>query len=279
MIKKIGIILCAYGNPDYVQPCLEPWIKLKEKYNISIAAVHGQFKEYHENDIIDTDIGTVNELFKFGKEKIIDYLYIQNNYWSINSDDWIFQTEAQIRDKGLQYLLKEECDIIWLLDLDEFYTEEQIENIIKYISASENELITWFSIPMKNYIFSGKEYIKGFCPPRIFKVNNGKYQLYNFYHDNDVFYLDINTINGEWYPHYEKYTSFSYKSVPENIINGGVKHLTWTHENGRLKEMYQRAHFNGTCSYKFNKETEKLEFDYDFYRKNGLDLPIIYKDE
>ena len=150
MINKIGIIFCAYGNPSYVTPCLEAWAKLKEKYNISIAAVHGQFKEYHENDILDVDTETVDELYRFGEKKVIDYLYIQNDY-NEDSDKWIYQTEAEIRDKGLQYLLKDKCDIVWLLDLDEFYTVEQIENIIKYVQ--DNPFYMWFSSTFLKTIF------------------------------------------------------------------------------------------------------------------------------
>lgn len=271
---KIGIVYCCYGNPEYIHDCIKPWLSLKEDlFNIKIAAVNGQFKEYHEMAVEDSNLETeliLNQLQKSGE---IDYLYIQNpaNYF----DEFkIYETEAQIRDKALQFLLKEKCDVIWLLDNDEFYTEEQIENIIKYINLGSNSFESWFSIPFKNYILDGQQYLKGFCPPRIFRVNPAGDLIYNlecFYWDNDIRYTDPNGLKKD-------YKELSGKRIPEKILDGGVKHLTWLHSNGKNKVIYQNKHF-GHCSYKWNEEKQELEIDYDFYNKNGLDLPIIYKDE
>lgn len=270
---KIGVIFCAYGNPDYVEPCLAPWIKLKEKYDIVIAAVHGQFKEYHEAGIEDDDSITIDKLCRLKLDNEISSLYIQNSKARLSSGpaEFIYETEAEIRDKGLQYLLKENCDIIWLLDLDEFYTEEQIENTIKYIDEGENKYFSWFKIPMKNYILDGKQWIDGFCPSRIFKVQSIRYKLNKFYWDNDLEYLDD-------YDNIVDYKKLPNKSVPKNIINLGIKHMTWLHSNGKNKVLYQLKHF-GSCSYKWNEEKQELGFDLDFYSKNHMDLPIIYKDE
>jgi hypothetical protein len=266
---RIGVIYCCYGNPEYIQDCLAPWLEAKKTNEILIAAVHGQFKEYRDMGIPDNDLESkriLNILHREGDK--IDYLYIQNNYTGFSH----WQTESEIRNNGLQWLLEQKCDIIWLLDNDEFYTVEQIKNIISYIQKDDNKFYSWFSIPMRNYIFSGKEWISGFAPPRIFKRETIRYTLNKCVWDNDFQYLN------------DKNEPIDYKQLPsktisENTVAGGVKHLTWTHENGELKEKYQRLHFNGICSYKFNKETQKLEFDLEFYKKNGLSLPIINKDD
>lgn len=265
---KIGLIYCCYGNPEYINNCIKPWINLKENlYDIKIAAVNGQFKEYHDMGLEDNNFDTELKLNKLKESGAIDYLYIQNptNYF----DEFkIYETEGQIRDKALQYLLKEECDIIWLLDNDEFYTEEQIEQIIDVINLVWNKDITWFSILMKNYIFSGKKYIAGFAPPRIFRVNANPWtRLYNFYYDNDVMYEDK-----------EKGQLNNYKLYESKKIPVGIKHLTWLHSNGKEKVNYQLKHF-GHCSYKWNEQEQKIEIDYDFYIRNGLNFPIIYQDE
>lgn len=293
-MNKIGIIFCAYGNPDYVQPCLDPWIKLKEKYNISIAAVHGQFKEYHDNGIEDKDYETQLKLKDLEWNKNIDCLYLQNDYnvfWPDHLNQTKYETESEIRNKGLKYLLEEKCDIIWLLDLDEFYTEEQIENIIKYInspflSETEGGFYAWYSINFKNYILDGKQWIDNFCPPRIFrtKISKGsknQLNLSNFIWDNDLEYTVLNLEN-DW-PLKNgcnrlniSYKELASKKIPKNIVQ--IKHLTWLHSNGKNKVLYQLKHF-GHCSYKWNEEKNELEIDLDFYRKNGLDLPIIYKDD
>lgn len=290
-MNKIGIIFCAYGNPDYVQPCLDPWIKLKEKYNISIAAVHGQFKEYHDNGIEDKDYETQLKLKDLEWNKNIDCLYLQNDYnvfWPDHLNQTKYETESEIRNKGLKYLLEEKCDIIWLLDLDEFYTEEQIENIVNYIKLPASQLYTWFSINFKNYILNGKQWVDDFCPPRIFRVNCGKFLLERFYYDNDLFYRIKETIVGDlpgYYngpiegtpiPLYQRHWAIAGNKISKHIAH--IKHLTWLHSNGKNKVLYQLKHF-GHCSYKWNEEKNELEIDLDFYRKNGLDLPIIYKDD
>ena len=134
----------------------------------------------------------------------------------------------------------------------------------------------WFSIPFKNYIFDAKQYVKGFCPPRIFRRTGGDMvyaEMDSFYFDNDIKYK----LSGDTFRTECSYKDFSTRNIPENIVNGGIKHLTWLHSNGKNKVLYQNQHF-GHCSYKWNEEKQELEIDYDFYRKNGLDLPVIYKD-
>ncbi len=268
---KLGVIYCCYGNPEYIDDCLDPWIEAKKTNNILIAAVHGQFKEYHELGIPDNDIESIRQLSILYREgNKIENLYVQNHYSSFTH----YQSEAEIRDKGLQWLLQQNCDYIWLLDNDEFYTVGQINNIINYIQ--KEEFIDWFSILFKNYIFSGREWISGFCPPRIFKVNllDKDLKLNNFYWDNDVKYLaGINCkLVGDttlW-----SYKGLSNKSIPNNLLSGGIKHLTWLHTNGKLKYEYQMKHF-GHCGYKWNYDTNQLEFNLEFHQKNNIPLPEI----
>lgn len=269
MINKIGIIFCAYGNPSYIEKCIEPWLKLKDKYDILISAVHGQFKEYHENDVLDVDTETLDELIYLKDINLIDNLYIQNYYWD-DKPEYIYQTEAEIRNKGLEYFKDKDRDVIWLLDLDEFYTIQEIENIINYINKPENDMVAWFGLNFKNYIFDGKQWIDGFCPPRIFKINYTNLIIKNFYYDNDLIYKDKSLeieINYKYLP-----------SVEIPTTEAHIKHLTWLHSNGKSKVEYQLSHF-GHCSYKWNDEKKELELDVDFYKKNRLNLPIIYKDE
>lgn len=269
---KIGVIYCCYGNPEYVGDCINPWRGAKEKHNILIAAVHGQFKEYHELGIDDNDYYTIDRLKWKNQTGVIDNLYIQNDFGCGKNP--IYQTEAEIRDNGLQWLLKEKCDIIWLLDNDERYTVEDINNIIKYIDEFDNKFYAWFSINFKNYVFDGKQWIDGFCPPRIFRTKYPSY-VYNFvlnkcYWDNDFEYISDTGLS-------KTYKEFSSKEIPRKIAH--VKHLTWLHENGEQKEKYQREHFGGVCSYKFNKETQKLEFDIDgYYKKLNLPLSELHKE-
>lgn len=270
---KIGIIYCCYGNPEYIDDCLKPWIEAKKSHDILIAAVHGQFKEYHDLGIEDNDEETKKIL---ANKFEIDYLYVQNDFSRIGKEEFlpvpswektVYQTEAEIRDKGLQWLLKQNCDYIWLLDNDEFYTIEQINKIIEYIG--KERFITWFSIPFRNYIFDGKQWINGFCPPRVFSTNSMGRKLHSFFWDNDVNY----TSDGR---QTYSYKTLANKSIPRNILE--IKHLTWLHSNGKLKYEYQMKHF-GHCGYKWNYDTNELEINKEFYIKNNMTLPKILKDD
>ncbi len=274
---KIGVIYCCYGNPQYIDDCLKPWIEAKKTNDILIAAVHGQFKEYHDLGIEDKDLKTIEKLHVENLCNRLDYLYIQNWDHVIHNAIFpeqkienIYQTEAEIRDKALQWLLKQNCDYIWLLDNDEFYTVEQIDRIIKYINY--NPFITWFSIPFKNYIFDGKHWIDNFCPPRIFKTITNfiiDYKLNKCYWDNDFEYVD----KSEKSVSYRNYAS---KSIPKSQAH--IKHLTWLNSNGKQKVEYQQKHF-GHCGYKWNEEKQQLEFDLDYHKKYNIPLPEVLKDE
>jgi hypothetical protein len=267
---KIGIVFCAYGNSEYVEPCLKNWIKLKDQYSITIAAVHSQFKEYHDMEVPDHDFETLSKLAKLNGDKIIDYLWVNNTYngWS----NPIYPVESEARNYPLFYLLNKKVNYIWLLDLDEFYTEKDIINIIDYIKKEDNEFYTWFSINFKNYIFDGKQWVDGFCPPRIFKVESNNHKLLKFYWDNDMIYQDLLTNSL-----IRSYKDLVHKEIPRNIVNGGIKHLTWLNFNGKEKVQYQRKHF-GYCSYSWNDETNQLEFDLNYYNKLGISIPNVYND-
>lgn len=160
-------------------------------------------------------------------------------------------------------------DLIWILDGDEFYTEEQIKNILDYVNSKP--FIDVFNMPFKNYIFYGDEYIEGFCPPRIYRsvLNNG-WNFNGFYNDNDGKYLDENGL-------IHNLTDICQKSIPKKTVDGGIKHMTWLHSNGEKKYKYQMDYF-GHCSYYWNEETQKLEFNKDYYKKYNLPLPKILKE-
>lgn len=266
-MKSLGIIYCCYGNPDYVSPCLEPWLKLKEELNIKIAGVHGQFKEYHDLGMEDNDFDTYQRLVNLKFENKLDFLYCQKSF-SFDIDQKIeYKTEAEIRDIGLKYLLGQNVEYVILLDNDEFYTEQNIRNIVNYVD--KNPFIDWFSINFKNYVFDGKCWIDGFCPPRIFKVDNSKHRISDIYWDNDINYRAKST--GDIF----SYKSFSNKQISRNIAH--IKHLTWLHTNGKEKYEYQMKHF-GHCGYKWNYETNTLEFNQEFHKKHGIPIPELNYD-
>jgi hypothetical protein len=250
---KIGIIYCAYNCFSYIKESLSSFAEAKRQGLINqISAVSIPFAEYFDlNQIKD---GTTNLLIHLHERTLIDKIFTEPNYIQ----------EHKARDLCLQYLKSVDCDIIWMVDGDEFYSIEDIKNIINFINNNPNYY--WYSINFKNYIFDGKQWIDGFCPPRIFKTKSNILNIDKYYWDNDLAYKDKDD------------KTFNYKlldnlTIPKEVAY--IKHLTWLHENGKLKYEYQIKHF-GYCGYKWNYDENKLEFDKDFYLKIRQELPTIY---
>lgn len=248
---KIGIIYCAYNCFSFASESIKPFIQAKKDNLISkISCVSVPFAEYfnirHEND------NTTEFLFSLEKQLLIDKVFDEPKYLQ----------EHEARDLCLQYLRHNGCDLIWLVDGDEFYTQNDILNIIKFVE--ENPEYCWYSINFKNYIFDGKQWIDGFCPPRIFKSRFKTNKINSFFWDNDIVYEQ----NNEGL----SYQNLSHLEIPRDTCH--IKHLTWLHENGKLKYEYQIKHF-GACSYKWNYEKNELEFDENFFLKNKIAKPNI----
>lgn len=248
---KIGILGCGYNCAEDLNKRLGPWFQASVNNNLIFSFVSCPFEHFNLFD----NSNTLNILNDLKQKKVIQYLYTSDSKFS----------ESVSRNHALQPLLQESVDYIWLLDLsDEYYTLENINKIINYVQ--NNDLYDWFSINFKNYIFDGNEWVDNFCPPRIFK-NTLQKSIKHFYWDNDILY----TSDGVEIT----YKSLSECKIPKNVAH--IKHMTWLHSNGKEKYEYQIKHF-GECSYKWNYETEKLEFNEDFYRKISIPLPLIHKD-
>jgi hypothetical protein len=263
---KIGILACLFNCAANLESVLRPWFDLKLQESgieFKIAAVSGMFKEYaelgYEQDALD--IETARELLRYEKYPF-DYLSLINNPYSLTDKSQLrFFSEAETRDFALRYLLAEKVDLLWLLDGDEIYEGGQIESIISYIH--KNELADWYSINFKNYIFDGKVWIDGFHPPRIFWTDRGK-GIKKFYSDNVILYCDG-----------RRSSDLPGTIIPEEIAH--IKHLTWLYTNGKKKYEYQMSHF-GECSYVWNYKENKLEFNEEYYKKYGQQLPRLNYD-
>lgn len=248
---KIGILGCGYNCSDDLNSRLEPWFEASINNNLIFSFVSCPFEHFQ----LFNNLNTLNLLNALKQKNLIKYLYTSDNQVS----------ESVARNYALKPLLEESVDYIWLLDLsDEYYKFEEINQIISYVK--NNNLYDWFSINFKNYIFDGNEWVDDFCPPRIFK-NVFPKKIKNFYWDNDIVY-EYNNIE-------INYKSLSECKIPKNIAH--IKHMTWLHSNGKNKYEYQMKHF-GECSYRWNYEINKLEFNKDFFDKKSILPPIVYKD-
>lgn len=263
---RIGILACLFDCAANLESVLRPWFDLNLQVlgiELKISAVSGMFKEYAELGYGENalDIETARELLCH-KKYPFDSLSLINDPYSITDTNQLrFFSEAETRDFALRYLLSEKVDLVWLLDGDEIYRARQIESIISYIC--KNGLADWYSITFKNYIFDGKVWLGGFHPPRIFWTNR-RQGIRSLYSDNIILYCDGS-----------RSVELSGMIIPQEIAH--IKHLTWLHINGKKKYEYQMRHF-GECSYVWNYKENKLEFNEEYYRKYGQQLPCLNYD-
>jgi hypothetical protein len=262
----IGILACLFDCAGNLEGVLRPWFDMRSKVagvGFKIAAVSGMFKEYAELGYHEGALDTETATELLCREKYpFDYLYIINNPYSISERSQLrFFSEAQTRDFALRYLLSEKVDLVWMLDGDETYTTDQIAAIVRYVR--QYDAADWYAVNFKNYIFDGAVWIAGFHPPRLFWTSRHQ-GIKQFYSDNVILYGDG-----------KKSADLEGMIIPEETAH--VKHLTWLHENGKKKYEYQMRHF-GECSYVWNYEENRLEFNQEYYDKYGLALPMLHAD-
>lgn len=273
---KIAVIAVGY-QCERLAEVLAPWITLKQ-------GLRDDFNNILLNRPrnIEIKICCVSALFKERQEHGESYLNDKNSsflnkYKESGSIDQFIEEKLPIldyqsRNIALNYFksINYDYDYIWQLDLyDEYYSKEEIFRTIEWIRDNEGFLYDFFRINFKNYF--GKEqdktYVLDFKPVRI--INNRRNGgVKHFYFDNDV---EFN--NGVRTPNCSG-TTFSTR-----ICN--PTHLSWI---GNKKFLIDKINYQhkaiGTCSYRYNLEQDKLEFDIEnYYYKYGKEIPVIYKDE
>lgn len=236
---KIGVIGSVYNSAEFLNECLEPWESLKNdsEHEFCFSFIHNCFKENAELGFPKYSQDQTDEILK-GKKFIDSYVFSES-----------FLTEAEARSVCLENI-KKDVDYIWTLGFDELFTKSQINGCLEFVLS--NPFVAWFRINYKNYVFDGKSWIDGFCPPRIFnnKVNGGVNALY---YDDDFIYKDGSD-----------YKTLSNLKIPKNIAH--VKHMTWLHSNGRAKVEYQKKRWGDKgCSFSWDYKEDKLIFNESFY--------------
>jgi hypothetical protein len=250
---KIGVLFTAYNCGNYINDCLTPWFNLKNNYNFKFAINSGMFKMYKDLGFIDRNSETLNILYKYR----FDYL--------INTKDSVLLDEDTSRNNCLNYLKDiQGCDLIWLVDADEIYTESQIINTINFIRQNNDP--DWYSILLRNFTFTDKYHLD-FDRPNIYWTdrNNG---IDRFHFDCHVLYKD-----GALY--HEK----NGLCIPKNILF--IDHYSWLTNDTRSPEKieYQKSRHHGEkdtrCSYVY-KDGE-LFFNKNFYEKTRVNYPFLHE--
>lgn len=256
---KVGVLLCAYNMAEYVDNCLSSWIFAKDDKlgdnEFVISAVSASFAEYKDAGI--TEDSTKERLRWHFNQRNIDYL----------SDNLEWVSEKEARNAALKPLLQVGCDTIIMVDLDEFYAVQDIENIFNYVKLEK--WISSFSVCLKNFVFDHKTYLEEpFTPNRIWRVKTNGYELGGCIYDNNMSYVSVDgkTIGENQLPH---------KKIPQSVA--WVRHLTWMDDQkSKAKISYQMKRWN-VCSYKWNEEKDCLEFNEEYYKKVGQPIPRVMK--
>lgn len=248
---KIGVVFSAFNSEKYIDDCLSSWIKLRNKFDITISCTSNMYKDYLNYNIHPDNFGTIRKLINYD----LDFLMTSNRN--------IYFDENESKNTSLK-LLKDTCDIIWILDADEIYSEDEIINIINFVN--EHPAPDWFSINFKNYTLTDKLWLNGFNPPRIFR--NGRYGgIDSFYFDNHIKY-----VNGD------KFEDKSFMSIPRDVA--WVKHYSWLGDDSRseYKIKYQNVRFGGNpgprCAFIWDGS---LKINEEYYKFRNLPVPILHE--
>lgn len=248
---KIGILFSAYNSEKYIDGCLTPWFNLKNEFDIVIGCNSGMYSDYVNFGIEPKNKSTLKKLVEYD----LDFL--------ISTGPKSLLDENSSKNSVL-HVLKNSCDIIWILDSDEFYTENEIRNIITYIQRTPE--YDWYTVNFKNLTLTDRMFMDGFNPPRIFRTDrNGG--INEFYFDNHITYNDGET-----------FESKSHTSIPRTVA--WVTHYSWLNGDIRSKEKitYQNNRFLNGCSFEWDSENNKLRFSKDFYNRVNLDIPILHEE-
>ncbi len=247
---KIGLLLCSYASENYIDQCLESWLKFD---NVVISVTSCPFINFEEQD----NHKNMEKLYDYQNKGKIDSIY--TTYMPIK--------ECEARNYPLQRLISLNCDIIVLVDVDEIWTVQEIQNLIDYINKTPQ--FCWYKVEYKNLIFNKNTYITGFDPARVFRVNynnwNIDYELYQCIDDNDFNYLSKHgLIRDKWLPH---------TIIDIKICN--PLHYSWlNNDRSRRKIEYQKRR-NWNTSFNWNYEKNCIEFNEIYYKDKNK--PILHK--
>lgn len=252
---KIGVLFASYNCADHIDRCFQPWLNLREELNLVLASTNGRYDlsdlkfDYKGNDSLIKLLG-----------KNLDFLAHStsvNHRWS----------EEQSRTYMLNYMLDRKVDLMFVVDADEFYTEEQIRNILKYVQ--ENSNYDAYNVQFKNYVIKLPYWIEGFNKSVVYWCDrHGGIKCFNF--DCEIAYNDGTIIQ---------------KNTNVNIISKNiafVEHYSWLENDPRTKEktVLQNVKYFGEenlkCAFSYD-ENNNLIINENFYKKRIGLSPTFHK--
>ena len=250
---KLGLVTTAYNSEPWLEEFLNIWgeVKRNSQHDITLAFIHNCFKENYELGLPIKSRDKTHEILS--SCNFLDFYRF--------SDEPLIECNA--RNVCLNFVKSADVNYVFGAGTDELYTPEELENTFNFIEDTKEFFPHFYRIHYKNYVFDGKGWISGFCPPRVWDTRN----LGEFYGDDDVYYV----VGGRA----RSYLEFSSIEIPKSVAH--VKHMTWLHSNGKEKAEYQKKRWGKDgCSYSWNYEKGELEFNRAYYEKIGGEVPIIH---
>jgi len=253
---KIGIIYTAFNSEHYIADSLQAWIEARSNklggHEFYIAAICAPFDKFGQSRMDDTH----GKLIELVSNEKIDIVHSETHPVK----------ETVARGWGLTSAFAYGVDIVWQVDSDEFYTIDEISKIIRYVERQS--FIPAFRLCLKNFVFDQDTYLaEPFNPMRIHRTKFNSCVITKFWDDNNIMYdndgVEVRDIQ------------LANLTIPKTVA--WVKHLTWLSDfRSKHKVEYQTAR-GWQCSFKWNYELARLEFNTEYYRSRGLALPEIVK--
>lgn len=247
---RIGVIFCGWGTRDLIEQSLTPWVNLRDLNSlafqtdrvtptISICAVSVRFAGFEGEDD-----GTREFLRGALERGDIDHL--------VDSPDNI--PEVTARSMALNYLKEQGVTHTWMVDSDELYEINQINDIIAFVNS--NPWCIFFRLSLRNYVFDDKTYLaEPFTPHRIHRIDSlSSCIAESFYEDNGIAYRGA--ITNELFPD----RLFASMTVPEGVA--AIKHISWpNNRRGKSKQEYQWKRWGDACSFSWDDTQGGLIFN------------------
>ena len=235
---KIGIQILAYNCSNSFEKLIQPFLKLKNQFDIKIWVGSGQFKEYAELGYKDLNHSTEVLLADLLLKEDIDYVFKPNKNNLL--------TDAGTRNKCIPWMKENDIDLMIQVDADEFYTDKEAVDLIKFIESNHEYSI--YNVTYKNIVGDGEKIDwKRFVASWIKKHNGIK----NYYFDMHWNYNDC------------EYRQTPSIDVPKSLVNPA--HYTWTNYDNttgpsHIKEKieYQKRIYNDGCGYKWDEDIKKI---------------------
>ena len=277
---KIGIQLIAYNSAEVLEELISPWLRLKDKYDLKVWVGSGQFNTYNQMGCENLNGPTIKLLEEMIKEGKIDYLF--------QPDPENLLDDHETRDKCIPWMEEQDIDLMIQVDSDEFYTEQEVENLITFIE--ENPQPSVYNVVFDNVVGDSREDWVRFAAGWI-KRHGG---IKNYYFDCHFSFSE-----GE-------YRDAPNITVPKTLVH--PTHSTWTHNKNTTgpshiqeKIDYQNRVYGGDvgvtrCEMIWDKKEQRIkrigEFNwgkasewfketlkYEFFSEKGNVYETIFKVE